>query len=116
MQAIAREKENASAKAAPEQNEIDIDTLSPLEILRNLFTKAIGEAYPSIPQSLVCVANSQFSDYQCNSAMAICGTLKSQGYHYSNTCALHHFGANLEPKIIALQVKKYRLKLLPKTF
>lgn len=53
-----------------------------LESLSDLFTKAIVQAYPDIPDPPVPLTTStsaQFGDYQCNAAMPIAQLLKGQG-------------------------------------
>lgn len=56
------------------------------DILINLFSTAIKEAFPDIPDAPVVIAlsgnNPKFGDYQCNSAMQISKTLKQMGKHY----------------------------------
>lgn len=53
-----------------------------LESLADLFTTAVGTAYPDIPDAPVPLSvsgSSQFGDYQCNAAMPIAQLLKGQG-------------------------------------
>lgn len=54
------------------------------EHLLELFTNAIGKAYPSLAgtSAIISTVNSnaaKFGDYQCNSAMSLAKTLKTSG-------------------------------------
>lgn len=52
------------------------------ESLSDVFTKAIVQAYPDVPDPPVPLTTSsspQFGDYQCNAAMPIAQILKAQG-------------------------------------
>lgn len=62
-----------------------------LESLADLFTTAVGTAYPDIPDAPVPLSvsgSSQFGDYQCNAAMPIAQLLKGQG-EYNKNCQCH---------------------------
>ncbi|KAH3834680.1 hypothetical protein DPMN_108013 [Dreissena polymorpha] len=49
------------------------------QLVTDVFALAIRLAYPDLEDIPVLIQNSKFADYQCNSAMAICQKLKSQG-------------------------------------
>lgn len=54
-----------------------------LDTLNNLFSTAIKEAFPDIPDAPVVIAlsgnNPKFGDYQCNSALQISNIFKQMG-------------------------------------
>ncbi|XP_052795865.1 arginine--tRNA ligase, cytoplasmic-like [Mya arenaria] len=49
------------------------------QIVTDMFTLAIGQAYPDLDDIPVLIQKGKFADYQCNSAMSICQKLKAQG-------------------------------------
>lgn len=52
-----------------------------VDILNQIFEEAINSTFPDLPETPIAIANSpKFADYQCNSAMAISGLLKAQGF------------------------------------
>ncbi len=50
--------------------------LTVLELLKDRFKEALQKAFPESPESAVDVAESEFSDYQCNSALKLSKILK----------------------------------------
>jgi len=42
------------------------------QIVTDVFTLAIRQAYPELEDIPILITNGKFADYQCNSAMSIC--------------------------------------------
>ncbi|CAO1420733.1 unnamed protein product [Diamesa hyperborea] len=72
--AISDEKKNSKANQIPENEMISIR-----DHLVSVFTDAIASAYPELPNAPTVIAlSTRAGDYQCNSALPICGLLKAQ--------------------------------------
>lgn len=84
--------------------------ISIIEHLTQLFSTAIGSAYSNLtnPPTVIAISGKdiKFGDYQCNSALPICGLLKNAGIKESPRDIANKIVSNLGASAI---VSKYEV-------
>lgn len=102
----AIETEKKSSKPAAEITGM----ISIIEHLTQLFSSAIGSSYPNLenPPTVIAVSGKdiKFGDYQCNSALPICGLLKNSGIKESPRDIANKIVSNLESSAL---ISKYEV-------